>query len=347
YRIEWWYYTGNLRAADGRRLGYQLTFFRTGVQRDPQNPSRWVVEDIYTAHFAVSDLGAGRHQSAQRGRRAGIGRAGADEGGLRVWNGAWRCEADGDHHLLTAAHDGMAIDLRLTPTKGPILHGPELGGAELDGTQAGGAELGGAEQIGTKGLSQKGAQEGNASYYYSYPRMKTTGTVTFAGQAYQVTGDSWMDHEFSTSFLEEAQQGWDWFSIQFEDNSELMLYQMRRTDGTVDPYSSGTFINAAGEARHLAAADFTMTPRGTWRSAATGADYPLRWRIDVPVLGMQLAARPAFESQEMTTEATTGIAYWEGAVLVDGAREGAPLAGRGYLELTGYTEVGLGSLLAE
>ncbi|TWT78374.1 Hydroxyneurosporene synthase (CrtC) [Posidoniimonas polymericola] len=320
YRIEWWYFTGNLTTPTGRRFGYQLTFFRTGMLREPENPSRWVVRDLYTAHFAVSDIRAEKHSFAQRTRRAGIDAAGAATGRPQVWNGDWRVEAEGDTHRLTAQADDFAIDLALEPGKGVVLQG-------------------------AGGLSQKGAAEGNASHYYSMPRMPTAGTLTVHGETFSVTGDSWMDHEFSTSFLEPGQRGWDWLSLQLDDNSELMLYQMRRSDGSFDPYSSGSFVGADGASTELRSTDFRLTPGKTWRSEATGARYPLSWQVEVDSLGLKLQVTPAFKEQEMATEATTGIAYWEGAMEVSGSRGARPIAGRGYLELTGYTETELGSLL--
>ena len=322
FRIEWWYYTGNLVTEQGHRFGYQLTFFRTGVQRDPENPSKWVVRDLYTGHFALSDLKGRRHRSAQQSRRAGVGMAGAAAGRLEVWNGRWRAEEQDGKHRLTAEEDGFAIDLSLAPGKGIVLQGDN-------------------------GLSQKGAAEGNASYYYSMPRMPTEGTVTVDGETFAVTGDSWMDHEFSTSFLEPGQRGWDWLSLQLDDGSELMLYQMRRSDGTADPYSSGTLVGPDGERTELAASDFQLTPGRTWRSPETGAEYPVEWRVEVEPLGLSLRVEAAFDAQEMATEATTGIAYWEGAVDVSGTRRDQAVTGRGYLELTGYTETELGSMLGE
>lgn len=322
FRIEWWYYTGNLLTAEGRRFGYQLTFFRTGVQRDSENPSRWVVRDLYTGHFAISDLEGQRHRSSQRSRRAGVGGAGAALDRLEVWNGDWRAEAQGDRHLLTATEEGFAINLTLEPGKGEVLQG-------------------------AGGLSQKGQTEGNASYYYSMPRMPTEGTIQLDEETFLVTGDSWMDHEFSTSFLEPGQRGWDWLSLQLDDGSELMLYQMRCSDGSTDRYSSGKLIGSDGVCTELSSNDFRLEAGKTWRSPETGAEYPLQWRVEIESLGIQLKVAAAFEAQEMTTEATTGIAYWEGAVDVSGTRNDVKIGGSGYLELTGYTETELGSMLFE
>ncbi|MEN1680861.1 MAG: lipocalin-like domain-containing protein [Planctomycetota bacterium] len=323
FRIEWWYYTGNLTAEDGRRFGYQLTFFRTGLNYEPVSSSRWAVRDLYTAHFAVADLTAKRHRFAERNRRAGINEAGAEADRLCVWNGAWRAEQEGETHTLWAASDGFAISLDLTPTKGAVLHG--------DG-----------------GLSQKGPAEGNASYYYTMPRMASVGTVTVEGEQFRVTGESWMDHEFSTSFLEAGQLGWDWFSIQLDNGAELMLYQMRREGGQADDYSSGTYVTTEGEPIHLRREDFVIEPQTTtWRSPETDAEYPQSWRLLVPKLCLELSVASAFGAQEMATGATTGIAYWEGVVDTTGSIDGNKINGRGFVELTGYSGIGLGSLLGD
>jgi predicted secreted hydrolase len=156
-----------------------------------------------------------------------------------------------------------------------------------------------------------------------------------------------MDHEFSTSLLEEGQLGWDWFSIQLDNHTEIMLYQMRRSDGSIDPNSSGTFVADNGDVTPLTVSDFRMQPTDTWRSERTAGEYPLRWRIAIPRLGMVLQVEPAFEEQEMVTEATTGISYWEGSISVRGNQDQAKIQGKGYLELTGYAGRGLGSLLED
>jgi predicted secreted hydrolase len=320
YRIEWWYYTGNLETRTGRRFGYQLTFFRTGVQKQPENPSRWAVRDLYTAHFAISDIQQEQHHFWQRNRRAGIDQAGAETSRLYVWNGDWKAELRGDTHELAASGGDCCIRLELRPIKPLVLHG--------DG-----------------GLSRKGKLEGNASYYYSFPRLDTSGTITVDGIDHEVRGNSWMDHEFSTSLLEEGQLGWDWFSIQLNNNTELMLYQMRLSDGAIDPYSSGTYVAENGDLTHLSVSDFHMQPTATWQSERTSAEYPVHWRIEIPRLDMVLRIEPVFEEQEMVTEATTGISYWEGSISVQGNHDQTRVQGSGYLEMTGYVGKGLGSLI--
>jgi len=317
YRIEWWYFTGNLAAENGRRFGYQLTFFRTGLHRVPNNPSAWAVRDLYTAHFAISDFQHERHWHAQRVNRRGIGMAGASADPSCVWNGDWKFALDGDHFQLTATDGNHQIDLRLVATKAPVLHGDN-------------------------GLSRKGAAPGNASYYYSLTRLVTEGRIAWDGQTMEVTGTSWMDHEFSSSFLEPGQSGWDWFSIQFEDESELMLYRIRSTDGSTDLFSSGTWVASDGSVHRLAADDFKLHGSAKWISAETGGEYPLKWLVEIPSLGVSLEVNATFAEQEMITTASTGISYWEGGIVVRGEARQHDLRGLGYMELTGYVGEELG-----
>jgi predicted secreted hydrolase len=313
YRIEWWYYTGNLETDAGRRFGYQLTFFRVGVDPAPENPSRWAVRDLHIAHLAVTDVRGRRHRYAERLNRGGIGWAGAATDRYEVWNESWRATlgAQGEH-LLRAGEGGLGLELRLEEGRPAVLHGEA-------------------------GYSRKGAEPGNASHYYSLTRMPTRGVLTVEGERFEVSGLSWMDHEFGTSFLEPAQLGWDWFSVQLEDGTDLMLFQMRRTDGRRDPHSSGTLVEPGGRARHIGADEFTMTPLDTWRSAESGAEYPTAWRLELAAHGLLLEARAVVAAQELVTARSTGIAYWEGAIEVTGTRGGRPARGRGYLEMTGYT----------
>ena len=313
YRIEWWYYTGNLEAAGGRRFGYQVTFFRAGIDRRPINPSRWAIRDLHMAHLAVTDVARGEHGVAERLNRAGIGWAGADPETLRVWNDGWSLavEDDGAHRLVAASDDGrLAVDLRLDATAPPVLHGRD-------------------------GYSRKGAEPGNASHYYSLTRLPTAGRLTVGGESFDVTGASWMDHEFGSSFLEPAQAGWDWFSIQLDDGTDLMLYTMRRLDGSADPWSSGTVVTPAGVTR-LRAEEYRLVPGRRWTSPESGAAYPVAWRVVIPSLDVDLRAEAAVDAQELRTDRSTGVTYWEGSIDVRGRRAGAEVAGRGYLEMTGY-----------
>jgi predicted secreted hydrolase len=319
YRVEWWYYTGNLQTVDGRRFGFELTFFRAGVDKYPKNPSRWAVRDLYIAHFAISDIRDRRFHFFERSRRAGVGWAGASTERYHVWNEGWEVRLDGDDHLLKARDGDYAIQLRLSPKKPPVLQGD-------------------------RGLSQKGPSEGNASYYYSLTRMKTSGSLTLEGETIPVTGLSWMDHEFSSSFLEKGQQGWDWMAIQLDNNQELMIYQIRRNDGTSDIQSSGTVIDEGGRPEPLHHDQFQLIPKDRWRSPASGARYPVLWTVRLPEKDTLLRVQAAFPEQEMNTLATIGTPYWEGSVVVTGTWEGAQVRGRGYLEMTGYRGRGLGGV---
>ena len=312
YRIEWWYYTGNLASDRGRRFGYQVTFFRVGVDPAPENPSRWAVRDLYMAHLAVTDLGTGRHLFAERLDRGGLGWAGARTDTLDVWNGDWRASLDGGGHRLDVVDGSFGVELRLAPGKGPTLHGED-------------------------GLSRKGPSAGNASQYYSMTRMPTTGRVRLDGEWVDVVGASWMDHEFGTTFLEPGQVGWDWFSLQLDDGADLMVFQLRRADGRPDRHSAGTWVDAAGLASPLDRDDVRLVPGRRWTSPASGARYPVEWRVELPGRRATLDIAAALDAQELDTAASTGVTYWEGAVTVTGRVGGRPVRGRGYLEMTGYS----------
>lgn len=320
YKIEWWYYTGNLAAQDGRRFGYQLTFFRLGVERVPQNASRWAVRDLYAAHLAVTDVHGKRFRFGDKLSRAGVGWAGAETTAYRVWNEDWevRQEANGQH-VLKAFEREFGLELRLDEGKPPVAHG-------------------------ARGVSQKGVQPGNASHYYSLTRMPTRGTLTLAGERLTVEGTSWMDHEFGTSYLEPSQLGWDWFSLQLDDGSELMLYRFRRQDGARDLLSSGTLVEANGQTTGLKFDAFELIPLREWRSDSS-ARYPVEWRVQIPSREVELTVRAALDNQEMRTEGSTGVSYWEGAIEVSGTRQGRALTGRGYLEMTGYAGVAMGAVM--
>jgi predicted secreted hydrolase len=320
YRIEWWYYTGNLRSADGNHWGYQLTFFRIGIDFKPENPSKWAVRDLFMAHLAVTDIDGQNYRFAERLNRAGPGWAGADTELYRVWNEDWEATLDAQgRHRLRARDKRMGLDLTLESLKLPVLHGD-------------------------RGHSQKGSQEGNASHYYSLTRMSTQGEIQIEGETIPVEGLSWMDHEFGTSFLEEQQVGWDWFSIQLDDGSELMLFQLRREDGSIDPRSSGTLVDVQVGKRSIGASQFELTPGQRWRSADSGAEYPTEWTIQIPDQRIVLNVKAALANQELRTERSTGVTYWEGAVEISGVKGGKAVRGLGYLEMTGYAGESMGRI---
>jgi predicted secreted hydrolase len=323
YRIEWWYYTGNLDAADGRRFGYQVTFFRVGVDPAPANPSRWAVRDVYMTHVAVSDPGGGRYRYAERLNRAGPGIAGADADRYRVWNDDWTASLDaGGRHVVRVVEGGLGVDLVLDEGRAPTINGRD-------------------------GFSRKAAGEGRGSHYYSLTRMPTRGTLVIDDERVEVTGSSWMDREFGSNVLAPDQQGWDWLALQLSDGSDLMIYQLRRRDGSRDPHSSGTLTRADGRVVPLEAGDFAITPAGpSFRSTRTGAVYPIGWRIDIPAESLALTVSTPLANQELDATASTGVAYWEGLVDVAGTLRGRAVTGRGYLEMTGYAG-SVGRFLAE
>jgi predicted secreted hydrolase len=320
-KIEWWYYTGNVKAADGRRFGYQITFFRVGIDHTPANPSKWAIRDLYMTHLAVSDAKGQRYRYAEKLSRGGPGLAGARDDHYSVWNEDWsagiRDQGSGIRgvHVLKAQSAQAGIDLVLDEGKPPVIHG-------------------------INGISQKGARPGNASHYYSLTRMPTKGTLQVDGETFAVTGETWMDHETGTSFLEPEQRGWDWLSIQLSNNRELMLYQLRRADGSRDPRSSGTLVDAGGKSIHLADKDFTLTPgRSTFKST-NGAVYPIEWTLAIPSQNITLQITTPLNDQELSLVKSTGVAYWEGMIDVKGQSIGPSgqqaITGSGYLEMTGY-----------
>ena len=312
FQTEWWYYTGNLTAEDGRHFGFELTFFREGVNRDPAKTAAWDVHDVYFAHLALSDLDGGSFYHTQRANRSGPGIAGISESERRIWNGNWQVVWNGDVQELQAIDERFTLSLALRTDKPPVIHGEN-------------------------GVSQKADGAGRASHYISFTRLKTAGMITLLGKQLRVSGQSWMDHEFFTHQLGANQTGWDWLSLQLDDNTELMLFQIRRKDGSIDPFSAGTFVDAAGKTRHLRRGDFALLPLGeTWTSPTTAARYPIAWKISIPSLGIELRAETRLKSQELSGRAGIAPSYWEGAVTLTGIRGQAALGGKGYLEMTGY-----------
>lgn len=327
YKIEWWYYTGNVKAADGRRFGYQVTFFRVGVDHTPTNPSRWAIRDLHMTHLAVSDESGRRYRYSEKLSRGGPGLAGASADRYYVWNDDWSASLAGREpgagirqHVLKAPGHAAGVDLVLDEGKAPAING-------------------------VNGISQKGAEAGNASHYYSLTRMPTTGTLIIDGERVAVSGESWMDHEFGTSFLEAEQRGWDWLALQLSDGRELMLYRLRRADGSRDPRSSGTLVDRSGTSTHLANDDFTLTPGRAEFTSDNGAVYPIEWTVTVPSHRIELKVTTPLADQELSLERSTGIAYWEGMIDVAGTTGSGAVTGSGYLEMTGY-HASLGRVLS-
>ena len=316
FRTEWWYYTGNLETATGRHVGFELTFFRTALA--PPEPaaapraSAWGTNQVYLAHFAVTDTAGGRFHAASRLGRGAIGLGGAQARPFRVWLEDWSAEgvsADAVPVRLRAADGAVAIDLVLDAGKPIVLQGD-------------------------RGWSRKGPEPGNASYYYSLTRMPARGTVRVGAEALAVSGLAWMDREWSTSALGRDLAGWDWFALQLDDGRDVMVYRLRKKDGSPDPHSAGAIVAADGTVRALALGDTAIDVLDRWTSPASGVSYPSRWRLTIPAADLSLEIAPRIAAQELDV----GTRYWEGAVKIDGRAGARPIAGQGYVELVGYGE---------
>ena len=318
YQTEWWYYTGNLETAVGEQFGFQLTFFRRALPIDPgpqgaslDGPqSEWRTNHVYFAHFTVSDSGQNAFYPAERFSRGAAGLAGAQAAPYRVWLENWYAEEQGPGSVrLKANTEDVSLDLTLTETIPPILHGDA-------------------------GLSPKGPEPGNASYYYSIVQQQAAGTVEIQDRRYDVTGLAWKDHEYSTSALPEEAVGWDWFSLQFDDGSALMLFEIRRDDGSLEAASSGSFIHPDGTVQPLPMEEWQLEVLDAWTSPDSGAEYPAGWRLSIPTLDLEVTGRPLSPNQELNVSTI----YWEGAVSWQGLLNGRPITARGYVELTGYAQ---------
>jgi len=310
FKTEWWYFTGNVKSSDGREFGYQLTFFRSAMSIESiTRRSAWAFRDIYAAHFAISDITGMRFHYDQRFSRGALGIAEASKDSLAVHLQSWSMrEINGSIHLSAAADFG-AIKFILKNDFAPALHGKQ-------------------------GLAKKGARPGQASYYYSLPRLPTRGTLSIGEERLSVAGVSWMDHEFGSNQLAEEDAGWDWFSLHLPDSVDVMLYLLRRRDGTFAPYSAGSVMRGGRLARHLAREDFHCQPTAWWTSSQSGARYPVEWKLEFEDYVLKVSA--AFENQELDARLTTGVVYWEGYVNINGERNGRRIVGEGYLEMTGY-----------
>ena len=311
FKTEWWYYVGHLKAASGESFGYQLTFFRVALRKpDLQARSAWSLHTVYFAHLAVTDAARRTFFFRDKAGRGALGLSGATAGAMKVWIDDWRAELQGEAFHLQAQDRGLGLDLVLKPSKPPALHGQG-------------------------GYSRKSGTSDAASYYYSLPRLSTRGTINVNGRRVPVTGESWMDHEFFSSAMAPNLAGWDWFSLQLADGCEVMLYLLRQKDGAVDPASSGSLIEPSGVVRHLNLADFTVKPTGAWTSPHTQTKYPAGWEITIPGAGYRLRLTPTVPDQEIRSQAPAKVTYWEGQVKIEGIKNGAPVTGLGYAELTG------------
>ncbi len=318
YETEWWYYTGNLRAADGHRFGFELTFFREAISLPKQiaasSDVTWRPDQIYLAHLALGDIDGGEFYYTERLNRAGPGLAGLDSHQQRYWNGNWQVRwnpAANGAQQLQAVSPRFTLDLTLTPEKPLVIHGND-------------------------GVSQKAAEPGRASHYISFTRLLAAGRLDWKGSSIALDGLAWMDHEFFTEQLDATEAGWDWFSIQLQNNEEIMLYRLRKKSGEADSYSSGTYVDAHGHAHFLASSQFTLSARGAWPSPNSQARYPLAWEIRIPSLELKLSERTSLNNQELFSRDRAFPSYWEGAVTYSGRIHSQPVTGVGYLEMTGY-----------
>jgi predicted secreted hydrolase len=318
YQTEWWYYTGNLGAADGHRFGFELTFFRRALDLPKRvvagSDATWRPDQIYLAHLALSDIDGRDFYCTERLTRAGPGLAGVDTNQHRYWNGNWQVRwistVTGTQNLEAVCRR-FTLQLDLTPEKPLVIHGEN-------------------------GVSQKGPKLGQASHYISFTRLRAAGQLHWNGASVNLTGLAWMDHEFFTEALDSTDAGWDWFAIQLQNNEELMLYRLRKKSGQADSYSSGTYVDAHGEAHFLKGSQFSLSPGAVWQSPNSGARYPLEWNISIPSLDLELSEQTSLKNQELFSKDHTFPRYWEGAVTYSGHIHQQPVSGVGYLEMTGY-----------
>jgi predicted secreted hydrolase len=324
HRTEWWYVTGNLEGEDGGSFGIQFTLFRSALAPgSPAADSEWATHQLYLGHLAVTDVQGQRHLHRERLARGAAGLAGAGATPFRVWLEDWELAsvdpaspaAPGDPDAifplrLRAGDEDFALDLRLEAGRGLVLQGDA-------------------------GYSRKGADPSNASYYFSYPRMPASGTLRIGDRLHRVTGLTWMDREWSTSALDAEQVGWDWFALQLSTGEDLMVFQLRRRDGTLDPVNRGLLVTADGTPLTLGPDEWSLEVLDRWASPRDGVTYPSRWRLHLPRYDLDVTLTPLVADQEMLLS----VRYWEGAIAVDGTGPGErPVSGRGYVELTGYAE---------
>lgn len=306
YATEWWYFTGNLEDKSNRLFGYQLTIFRVGLDpKAPPDDSSWRTNQIYMGHFAISDIENNIHKSAEKINRAALDLAGTSENPTHIWLGPWSIKSLGQAFFplnLVADYEDIRINLFVDRGNKPLV------------------------LQGDKGLSQKGSEIGNASYYYSYTRLPTKGSLSINDETFQVTGNSWFDREWSSSALADDQQGWDWFALHLDDGRDLMFYRMRGVDGKAQKFSKGVLLEKDGNIIELSLDNVRLDSEAFWRDLEGNA-YPVKWRLRVDDYGLDLVIEAFFNDQLMQHT----VHYWEGAVKVRGSH-----SGRGYMELSGY-----------
>jgi predicted secreted hydrolase len=308
FRTEWWYITGWLTTHGGESLGFQVTFFRARPDLAGDNPSAFTPRQLIIAHAAISDPRRGRLWQDQRIARAGFDLAEAHVGDTDVWLGPWSLKRTADGQYTThVAGEEFTFDLHFKETQALLLNG-------------------------NSGVSRKGPSPDSASYYYSLPHLSVDGSIVRAGRTDPVTGEAWLDHEWSSEYLDPEAVGWDWIGINFDDGAALMAFEIRGANGT-PRWTGGSLRTAGGQVQILTGTQVRFSPERRWRSPRTGIEYPVQWQVSAG--DRQLQLQPLLDDQENDTRLSTGAIYWEGAVRVfDGKRP----VGRGYLELTGYGE---------
>ena len=338
FKTEWWYYTGNLFSEEGRQFGYQFTIFRNqlspsgedfarinqkesaqmNLELNSANDSEWSTNQLYLAHFAISDVSKRDHVFNERYSRGTAGLAGASVDPYRIWLEDWEITRVTDLkatderfpvRIKAEMSDGTALEVVLNPQKPLVLQGEE-------------------------GYDKKGGEDGNASYYISFTRMQTEGLLKKDGESLVVSGLSWMDHEWSTSALDSGQTGWDWFSIQLSNGYELMYYQIRNADPELAPQTTGSLIAPNGQKRDLGQGEVQLEVLEYWTSPHTGARYPLQWTLGIPSEELKVDVATVFDDQEMTVS----VQYYEGALHVSGKFRDEAIDGNGYIEMTGYEQ---------
>ena len=308
FRTEWWYVTGWLHTEHGESLGFQITFFRTKSDADPANPSAFAPRQLLIAHCAISDPQRGRLWQDQKIRRAGLGLAEAKTGDTDVWVESWVLRREHAEYRARIDADDFSLALTLTPTQDPLLNGDA-------------------------GFSRKDPQQRAASYYYSVPHLRVSGSIVRAGAADGVSGEAWFDHEWSSEYLDGETQGWDWTGINFSDGASLMAFRMRGLRGT-KRWAGGTYRAADGHMQILLPDDVDFVPQREWLSPRTGIHYPVQWRVRAGAHQFEL--QPLMDDQENDTRLSTGAIYWEGLSDLLDAQDRR--VGRGYLEMTGYAK---------
>ena len=305
YRTEWWYITGWVRDEAGDEMGVQVTFFRNRPELQEHNPSAFAPKQLLFAHCAIADVRLGRLRHDQRAARAGMGLAEAETGNTRVWIEDWSLQLASDGYVARVPARDFDMTLTFKPTQ-PIL---------LEGD---------------RGFSRKGPKPAQASYYYSQPHLAVDGTIGIQGATRRVSGQAWLDHEWSSEYLAPEAAGWDWIGINLADGGALMAFRIRARDGR-DLWAGGTLRDASGRVSVFTPKDIRFQPLFSWRSPRTNTEYPVAMQVSAGPITLRLD--PLMPDQELDSRASTGTIYWEGAVhaLQDGAE-----VGRGYLELTGY-----------